>query len=461
MTIWTPALESTDLPIYRRLADAIETDIRRGALSPGQRLPTHRDLAESLGVTVGTVTRGYAEASRRGLVRGEVGRGMIVAFPQEQAPRLVFQDEPADAVIDMGLVTPLYGLDPDLSAALRTLAGLTKTQDLLRYQQAGGNPQHRQAGARWIQRHGLEADPKQVLVTAGGQHALTVVLAGLFRPGEAIGAEALCYPGLTSLTSMLGIKPVPIALDDQGLVPQALEAACARESLRGLYLMPNCQNPTTACLPEARREQIAVVARRHNLLIIEDESYGLTAQVPGTPLAALAPERTFFIAGFSKSVAGGLRIGFLQAPRAHVDRLAQGIATTTWMASPLCAQIAAMWINDGTAEAVCAQKRAEAHARNVLARGILADHRLAGHDCGYFCWLSLPEPWRSVQFQREAHRRGVELLGAETFVVGQAAAPMAVRLSLSAARDREQLAAGLRILALMMADRPGPKAVVF
>jgi len=121
MTMWQPHLKGEG-PIYIDLADAIEADVTSGALKPGDRLPTHRDLADSLGVTVGTVTRGYAEAARRGMVRGEVGRGTVVRSCEAGGPWWSGGPD-AQARIDLGLVTDLSGQDPDLGAALRDIAG--------------------------------------------------------------------------------------------------------------------------------------------------------------------------------------------------------------------------------------------------------------------------------------------------------------------------------------------------
>lgn len=476
MTIWTPQLPP-DRPKYLGLADAIEADLASGALVPGQRLPTHRDLADALGVTVGTVTRGYAEAARRGAVRGEVGRGTIVVPAQEggspwwsggpeaegeEADEARAQGaRPQRRMVDLGLVTGMYGLDPDLGAALGGLAARADVQEFLRYQPSRGMARHREAGVLWCSRFGVAVRPDNVLVTAGGQHALLVLLSVLFRPGDRVAAGNLNYPGLMSAASLLGIKLVPIALDAEGIVPEALEEACAREGVRGLYCMPGAHNPTTATPSAARQQRLAELARSRNLLVIEDAAYALTAPQPLVPLATLAPERTFFVASVSKMVAGGLRVAFVASPPEQVERLALGITGTTWMASPLCAEIAAAWILDGTAEATMRRKRAEAARRNETARKALAGARFAALEHGYFIWLDLPEPWRAADFERAAGLRGVVVIAGDAFAVGQTPAPAAVRVSLSAARGREELERGLAVLAGLLGEAPRPgRAIV-
>lgn len=461
MTIWTPRLSGIGRPISLGLADAIEEDLAAGVLTPGQRLPTHRDLAEALGVSVGAVTRGYAEAARRGLVRGVVGRGTVVAPAGEEPRGLPVHEAQGPDTVDLGLVTPLYGLDPDLGQALRGLAAQPGLQDLLRYQPSRGMLRHREAGARWAAHFGLGCGPDEILVCAGSQHAIMVAFSTLFRPGDRILTDPLTYPGFIGLAVQLGLRLVPVEADGHGILPEAAEEACVREPARGLYLMPGFHNPTTARLPDERREDLADLARRRNLLVVEDDSYGLTVEDAGPPLASLVPERGFLAAGLSKAVAGGLRVAFLRAPSEHVRGLAQGVTVSTWMAAPLCAEIACRWIADGTALAALARKREEARARNRLALDILAGQRVRSRETGYFVWLELPEPWSSVRFEQEARERGVVVVGADRFAVGTAAPPRAVRIALSAAPDQAVLARGLDVLAAMLREGPGFRPPVF
>jgi len=447
--------------MYLGLADAIMADVERGALKPGDRMPTHRDLADALGVTVGTVTRGYAEAARRGLVRGEVGRGTVVARGQDDATPWWGKDAEEPGRIDLGLVTGMYGLDPDLGAGLRELAGCADVQELLRYQPSRGMTRHREAGAEWLKRYGLSVGPERVLVTSGGQHALLVLFSVLFRPGDRIAAASLNYPGLMTAASLLGLKLVPLDCDAEGILPEALAEACARENVRGLYLMPGVHNPTTAGAGPGRLECLADIARERGLLVLEDEAYALTAEESGQTLAQLAPERTFFVASVSKAIAGGLRVAFVASPQEYVERLSLGITGTTWMAAPLCVELACMWIVDGTADRVLALKRAEAGRRSDLARDILAGQRFRSRRYGYFLWLELPEPWRGADFERAALERGVVVVAGESFALGQTPAPAAVRVSLSAARSREELRRGLTILLELLCQQPRPgRAIV-
>lgn len=446
MTIWTPHIAGRAGPRYMALADALQDDIASGGLRPGDRLPTHRDLAETLGVTVGTVSRGYKEAARRGLTSGETGRGTFVAGRDDgQSPLSVAETVP-QRTIDLGFTPPLSALDPDLGQTLRDIAGRKDIQNLLRYQPAKGRMRDRETGSLWAERHNLGVHPENVLLCCGGQHALLTVLMALFRPGERIATDAITYPLFKTLAMRLGLTLLPIPGDQGGMIPGELDEACRKHPISGLYLMPSRQNPTTTVLSDARRREIAGLAAKRDLKIIEDDAYAVIGGEPATPLFRMAPDRTFFVAGLSKALAGALRVSFLYAPAEYVPRLARAVADSVWMAPPLMAEIARQWIDDGTADAVIAKKRAEAAARNVLAADILHGHNLRQGQTSLFAWLLLPDPWSGPELERQAADRGVVVIPDERFLIGQTPPPHAARLSLSCPDSREGLRKGLEII---------------
>jgi len=452
MTMWVPRIDDRAGPRYRAIADALADDITAGRLSAGTRLPTHRFLADQLGVTVGTVTRGYLEAARRGLLSGEVGRG---TFVRRAAP-----DEVADngAAVDLSHNhPPPLGAGPLADVLQRTLAALAGRADLtalLGYPADGGRSAHREAGAAWIARGGLPAAADDVLVCAGSQHALTTVMATLLQPGEKLLAEAVTYPGLKALANLLHVRLEGLPLDRDGLRPDALEDACRKGGARTLYVVPTIQNPTGSVMSEPRRREIAAIARAHGLAVIEDDIHALLAPERPRPIAAFAPERTYYLTSASKTLAPGLRVGYLLAPPGQAARLAAGVRATTWGAAPLTAEVVTAWIQDGTADALLAARRGEAAARQALAGEALAAAEYEAHPVGYHLWLHLPVPWRSEGFAAQAARRGVSVTPAEAFVVGRGAAPHAVRLCLGAPRSREALARGLRAVADTLAGAP-------
>ncbi|WP_461211443.1 aminotransferase-like domain-containing protein [Desulfocurvus sp. DL9XJH121] len=430
-------------PKYSLIADAIEEAVAQGRLAPGQALPTHRALAGELSVTVGTVTRAYAEAARRGLVRGERGRGTFVSAPIEGFAGLG-KDQ---GVVDMGLAATTHSLGPALAATLADMARDPNLAALLTRHESRGLPRHREAGARWAGRFRYPARADDVLVCAGAQHALYTCLAGLFSPGDKVAVEALTYPMVKPMAQRLCLTLVPLPMDEGGLVPEALAEACARDHVRGLYTMPTCNNPTVARMPEYRRHEVADVCRRHGVRIVEDDVYALAVGASLPPLSALAPELGHFIASTSKVLCDGLRVAFLCVPPGAVASLEAALAMTSWKAAGLMAEIAARWIDDGTADATIEANHKEARVRVNLARDILGAERLAARDTGSFVWLRLPPGWGSVDFAEATARRGAVVAHQEHFAVGATRGGQGVRVSLSGVRDRAALARGLGVLA--------------
>lgn len=461
MTMWKPELSHGTTSRYAAIANALAQDIASGRLPEGHRLPTHRELADALGIAIGTVTRAYAEAERRGLVRGEVGRGTFVGPPPLQAASSASSAALGSSVIDLSLNFPIEGVVPDLAGALRSLAKRADLSTLLRYQPHAGAARHRAAGAAWAARHGVTASPEQVLVCAGAQHAMVAIFSALAKPGDRVLTEALTYPGMKALSSLLHLPLEGVAMDAEGLRIDALAAALASSGAKFLYCMPTIHNPTGGVLSEARRRAIADLARAHDVAIIEDDVHRFLVPDAPPPIAHFAPERTYHIAGTSKAIAGGLRVAFVTAPRDAVEALERSIWATTWMAAPLTAEIAVMWIEDGTADRIAAEQRHEAAARQQLARALLGDLAAGAHPNALHLWLELPDPWRGESFARAALQRGVALAPAELFAVGRGPVPHAVRIGLGAARDRRQLEHALRILreVLTEAAPPGPSIV--
>lgn len=468
MTNWTPDLTSHPGPRYRAIADALADDIAAGRLSPGTRLPTHRDLAYRLNVTVGTVTRAYGEAERHGLIGGEIGRGTFVrGSPHQPAAPAAgpagpgggppIDPAPNDpAMIDLTVSQPtLHDLADIGPAVLRRLADEGGLERLLRYQPHGGIPAHRAAGAAWLARQGVETTADRVVVTNGGQSGIALALLSLAAAGDTVLVEQLTYPGVKALAGTFGLRLQPVAVDGDGMVPDALDAACRSHRPRAVYMMPNLHNPTLATMPAERRRRIVAVAADHQVPIVEDDVFGSLLDRREPPLAMLAPDHVLHVNSLSKSIAPGLRIGYLSCPRAMVGRVEQVLRSVSWMASPLSGEIARMWIEDGTAERIGRGRREETKARQALARGILGRHADGTPPCAPHLWLRLPEPWRREEFAADLLRRGVRVALADAFAVGRASAPHAVRVNVTASERRDDLARALRTIADVLARPDG------
>ncbi|HVF50685.1 MAG TPA: PLP-dependent aminotransferase family protein [Pyrinomonadaceae bacterium] len=458
--MWSPELSGQVGAKSQAIVSALSQDIESGQLKAGTRLPTHRELADKLGVAIGTVTRAYALAQRRGLISGEVGRGTFVGASGVAAARAETVAEPAIVDLSRNLLIR-DAREVKLVETLASIRDQTEFGQLLDcYQTAAGAERHRRAAAAWIGRAGFPVSFAQTLICSGAQHATSVALATLLEPGDTLLTEHVTYPGIKALATLLRLQLRGLPVDSAGLQPEAFEAACRAGRVKALYCVPTLHNPTASIMPEDRRREIARIAREYDVVIIEDDVYGFLPHDAPLPIAAHAPEQTYYITSTSKSIAPGLRIGYMVAPAEAFERLSTTIRTTTWEAAPLMAELVTKWIEDGTADATVRWKRSETQARQSLATGILGDFYEAPPHVSCHIWLQLPEPWRSADFAAQAQKRGVIVTPSEAFVVGRGASPHAVRVCLGSPRRRLQLERGLQILSELLQSSPEPALTV-
>jgi DNA-binding transcriptional MocR family regulator len=455
MTIWVPDLSTSTGPRYKAIAEALATDLRNGKLKAGDRLPTHRDLAYRLGVTVGTITRAYAEAQRRGLLEGHVGRGSFLAEPVNMPAGFGLVDHEQTGLIELSLAfPPPQANDTLLQRAFSDLARQPGVARLLDYQPHGGMAHHRAAGAAWMATYGLSVPADRIIVTAGAQHGLAICLGALLRPGDVLLTEPLTYPGIRAVAELFKLRIRSVAQDDEGILPEALESACREDSPRALYCMPTLQNPTGAIMSAERRRAIAAVLRKYRLPVIEDDIYRFLTDAP-PPLSGLVPELGHYLLATSKCIAPGLRVGFLAVPDGQSAPFIAALRGTTWMAPPITAEIATRWINDGTAQALSEGQRKAAIERQKIARRLLADFDYRAHPSSFFGMLHLPATWRASDLVNAAARRGLRLRAAEAFSTDQQA-PSAIRLCICGIADVSRLVEGIGRLIGLLREGPTP-----
>jgi DNA-binding transcriptional MocR family regulator len=438
---WTPTLAETDAPLYERLIEALTADVEAGALKPGARLPPHRDLAFRLGLSTGTVTRAYAEAERRGLITGHVGRGSFVAA------------QPDPVALPAGPIDLARNLPPLAPAARRygaALAAASRRPDLatlLDYPPPGGWPDQRRTAAVWLQRAanfaGLAAD--QVICCAGAQQGTAVALAAACRPGDAVIAEAATFSGIKTLAAQMNYRLIPAEMDGEGLTPEGLEKAARDSGAKAAYVLP-VQNPTARVMGGERRRAIADTAKRLGLMLVEDDLYAAYAAPLGhPPLAALAPDHTVYVGGLSKSLAPGLRVGFV-VPPAHLRQAAlDALRAIAFTPPTLTGLIAAQWIETGEAFDILGEVIAETAERTALARrrlgGLLEGGPLAASP---HLWLPMDE-LSAERLAGQMLRQGVELTPPRSpFLEGMAVSGL--RLCLGGPRDVAELDRALSVV---------------
>lgn len=450
--MWRPRLDRRSGPVYQALAAVIATDVQAGRLAAGERLPPQRDLADALGITVGTVSRAYAEAERAGWVRGEVGRGTFVCPPAFTA-----RGSSANH-LDLGTNALLpHAHARELSASLSRLVTRSTAEALFDYQPHGGRREHREVAAAWLRTRRLVADAETTVLTSGAQHAMAVALSSLASPGDVVLCEHVTYTGMRSLANHLRVRLHPVAMDSEGLLPDALEEAAHESGARIVYCIPSGQNPTARVMSRKRREEIARMAARLDLWVVEDDAYGFLFE-GAPPLCSLAGDRTFYLTSLSKSVTPGLRVGILRTPAGWTERVLGAVFATTVMGTPLDALAACAWLTDGTADRVMAWKREEVRARQQLARSVLG-RLVTGSADSQHAWLTLPARWPADDFARDARQRGVVLSPGREFAVARHDVPNAVRLALGAPPDRETLSKALSTIKSLLDDAPNAYGV--
>ncbi|ANG62237.1 GntR family transcriptional regulator [Marinobacterium aestuarii] len=419
---------------YKRLVDAFAADIRAGTLAPGTRLPTHRELAAREGLALVTASRVYAELEAMGLTSGETGRGTFVRETALSPAQGIDQQATAANMVDLNFNYPsLPGQTELLRGALRQLAASGDLEALLHYQPHGGRTHERAIIARHLRCRGLSVSAEQVLIVSGAQHGLATAVMALLQPGDVVATDALTYPGFKVLAQSHGLELAPISAADQGPDLEVLKQLCESRQVRALYAMPTLHNPMGWVTGLKQRQQLIAIARKHDLLIIEDAAYAFLAQQPPAPLAMLAPERTLYISGLSKSVATGLRIGFIVTPLPWVPRIERAIRATTWNTPGVMTAIACGWIDDGTVTRLEAEKRQDAMQRQSMAREILAGLQCSGHPASYFLWVNLPEETRADRVTMALLQKNIAVSTAEPFATSEQV-PHAIRLALGSVK---------------------------
>lgn len=441
---WIPTIAGRHGPAYQRIVDALADDIASGRLFPGRQLPTHRALARALDIDVTTVTRAYAEARRLQLVEARVGSGTFVADAATSVRRTG-----AAPAIDLSMILPPQPADADLDGKLAvTLAEIRRQTGFapyLSYHQAGGSAAERSVAAEWLGARVAGMRPDRLLVAPGTQAVLMALLLALTEPGATVLCEAVTYTGLKSAAAAARVTLAGVALDAEGIVPEALDTACRTLGAKLLVLTPTMQNPTTATMSPARRECIAEIVAKFDLTLIEDDPYiFLDASVQ--PIACLIPQRTYLAASLSKSIAPGLRTSLLVTPdKDAAERVAGILRATMQMPAPLTTAVAVRWLANGNADAIIAAVRQEAAARQTLCRDVLGDGRYAAHANSPHIWLRAPATWSSERFSSALRARGLGVVASDAFAVTPDTAPH-VRAALGAARNRTELKAALEIL---------------
>lgn len=280
-----------------------------------------------------------------------------------------------------------------------------------------------------------------------------VLFSGLFSAGDRIGTDPLIYSGIKSLAKMLGIQLVPLPWENYEVAPDGLKNFCKNEGLKGIYLIPDYQNPTTHSMSLATRKEIAKVAEETGVIIIEDGINTLLQDHPLLPIAALAPSQTIYISSVSKILCPALRIAFMVCPPAYKEQLELALYNVNMMVSPINTYIVDSLITNGIAHQILAYFKQTIFERNQLVNTVLSDYTLLGDLHCNFRFLLLPEGWSGKSFEMCAKKAGVQVYCAERFAISYTPVPAAVRLAITAPSTLEELEKGLQLLKSLLEEQ--------
>lgn len=462
MTDWLSQVATRTGPRYLAIADAIDDAIRRGLLGSGDKLLTQRALARRLGLTVGTVTRAYAEAERRGLIAGQVGRGTFVADRNAaRAPTesVLWDDgagEAAEGPIDLDRDTSVVGFsDAEFTASLQGYADSDAFRALLARWRDEPSTAERSAFAAWHADVEPPSDATTILPTDGGGGVLAALLRALMPEGGPVLVEALTARPVRAAVATLGLQPSPVQLDDDGPIPESLELACWSSGARVLVCTPSLHDPTVATMPEARRKAVADVAERFELTVVELEGQARYLDRPPPAIARFAPARTVYVASLSMILAPWLAAGYVAVPEALAGVIENGLRAGGAAATVLDRGLAAHWIKERFAHSLLSLQRTEARWRGRLARAALSGLPLTARAGGLRVWV---QSQRSAlddvaPLADRARDRGVLITPAAAFDTRRGSPPDAVRLSLGACGSPARLRRALDDLAAVIGGR--------
>ncbi|MEO8557424.1 MAG: PLP-dependent aminotransferase family protein [Rhodospirillales bacterium] len=453
--MWIPDITKLEGPRYLAVAIAIAKAIDGGELPPGAQLPPQRDLAVKLGVTVGTISRAYTLAKKRKLVSGEVGRGTFVSGARDASNAASVIPQMDARAVDLACYrTPVADLAETIAKSLSEMSERADLLPLHRYPPAAGFLSHRAAGAAWIGRSGMEVSPDSVLICNGAQQGLSLALAALASPGEKLLTETVTYSGLKALAALNNIELCGVAMDEQGIIPEALEQMLEVVEARLIYLQPTVHNPTTAFMDAERRRKIADIIRRHDLTLIEDDA-GCTALTDRPlPIASLVPDRSVYITSVSKCLSPALRIGYLAAPT-HILEMIQSVFHANVLgASPLMAELVSQMISSGAAHEIAQRNLEESGRLNRAALRLLKGHDVRSHPACFYLWLMLPKQWSAEEFAAAARADGVSVVPADNFLASREASAHGVRVSLNPSFNPDVLHKGLDVLNRLLNTAP-------
>lgn len=404
MTSWRPDKSTLKRPAYLSLVEQVSTAIQNGLVVPGEQLPPQRELAEELGLSLQTVSRAYEELRRRDLALGEIGRGTFVQAPSPSEAMPFSESRMTGSMVDLSIFKPVTASmhKEHMSLALARLSNDIPDETLFSFRPNQGLPKHLKTAEKWLAQCGVQAESDRILITNGVTQGTLAALMTVCKAGDVLLGAEVGHHSLPNLCSYLGIRLKGLPHDEEGILPDAFARACRDGGVKAIYLMPNLANPMVSLMSESRRKAVVEIARANDVFILENDVLGTLNPKSPAPLASIAPERTFYLTSFTKCIMPGLRSGYMVIPAGMLASVRNRLLATAWMATPMMAEIASRWVEDGTADELVLWQRKALNKRLLLASKILHDFPYQSHPSAVHIWLPLPGRWRTSSFVEQA-----------------------------------------------------------
>lgn len=463
---WKPEKSKLTRPYYLALASGLENDILTGKLPENTKLPPQRELADYLDLNLSTITRAYKLCELKGLLYAVTGRGTFVSpgisarntfldknsttgSPAMGGPVEMNRSIEPGRPIELGIIKPFYECNQIVRTTAQRVLNRPESVRLFEYSEPLGTKTQIRAARKWLHRLGIKAESDNILLSAGAQNALSVVLISLFQAGDKIAVDHFTYTNFKELAHFLHIQLVAVPADDWGMSPDALAKVCKNTDLKGIYLMPTCSNPTGIFMPSFRRLEIVNIIRQYGLLLIEDDIYSFLTPADTLSFFSLLPEQTVHICSISKSLCAGLRTAFLAFPKTCREALVCGMLSINLKTVSLNAEIIAELIESKEAEKILEQKKRLAHRRNQIFASVFPPDNSMENPKPiepFFHWLKIPEHLTSEELELLALQKGLHLLGSHRFAMLKENKSDYVRVSITSPDTEDELNRGLLIL---------------
>ena len=442
---WKPNRDELDYPLQISLANYLEKDIINGNLCENIKLPPQRELADFLDLSLSTVTKAYKICEMKGLIYGIVGKGTFVS-PNVNSPKTVLDKNSDLGSIEMGVTLTFSEHNKIVTNIASKILSQPFAYKHFEFNSPFGTEKQKRVGKLWLSKFGINTNERNIAITAGAQNALAIALVSLFNPGDKIVTDTYTYANFIGLANMLNIRLIAVKSDANGMNTESLENLCKTNSIKGIYLMPSCSNPTNITMDINKRIFIAEIIRKYNLILIEDDNYAFMLKDTIMPISSIVPQQSIYISSISKSISVGIRVAYINFPDEFSKKIEEGIYNLNLTTPSLNVEVITEIISSGICEEIILDKLKLSIERNEIFNEYFPEISIPGNKSTYYQWIPLPNGCTGKEFELKAKQRGIKVYGSERFLVGDNEQKYAIRVATCSPKDLDELRKGLSII---------------